>query len=270
MPGTFTGTLYIIVDASDDSYQIYNWGGSGYQAQQYISVSACPLGTLTNTPTPTNSPTITVTSTITTTSTISSTYSASPTFSDTPTITPSNTPSPLASATSTFTITNTSSCTRTPTNTSTITITSTQTATPTQTSTPTTSSTPSMTSTPLMALGKSSNKSSVTFGDTITFCINYLNDSSNAVAMTVWDTVPAALTFLGADTSGSYAPPLVIWNIGTVNPGASGQVCFWGKVTSYPFLPSLQQRHFASAKADPWRPAFALLLKRQEGYPSLE
>jgi hypothetical protein len=35
-------------------------------------------------------------------------------------------------------------------------------------------------------------------------------------------------------------------------------------------LPSLQQRHFASAKADPWRPAFALLLKRQEGYPSLE
>jgi hypothetical protein len=35
-------------------------------------------------------------------------------------------------------------------------------------------------------------------------------------------------------------------------------------------LPSLQGRHFASVKAEPWRPAFALMLKREEGFASLQ
>lgn len=286
VPPAFTGTLYVIVNGRDDSFQIYNWGSDTPSVQLIVPVSACPPGTLTNTPTPTNSPTITVTSTITITPTISSTYSASPTYSDTPTASPSfsssptysasptmsntptpsctNTPSPLASATDTATITRTFTATRTPTGTFTVTPTSSQT--PTCTVTPS----PSTTSTPLMVLGKSSNKASVTFGDTITFCINYLNDSANTVNLTVWDTVPASLTFAGADSGGSYSPPLVVWTLSNVASNGSGQVCFWGKVTAYPLLPGLQQRHFAGARSDPWRPAFALWLKPEEGYPSLE
>jgi len=264
VPGaTAPGTYYIIIAVKDCNIYM------NPSCCSNIDNQACISFTVTNaSPTPTSTITLTstctATPTISNTYTISPTYSASPTFSSTSTVTPSNTPSPLASATNTSTVTPTSSDTPT--------FTSTRTSTPTSTASPTPSITPSpsMTSTPLMILGKSSNKAAVTFGDTITFCINYRNDSGNTVNMTVWDTVPAYTTYEGADSGGTPSAGMVIWTLSNVLSNQSGQVCFWVKVTGYPFLPSLNERHFASIKAEPWRPAFALMLKREEGLASLQ
>lgn len=196
-----------------------------------------PAGSPTDTPTITVSPTQTSTFSISPTFSISSTFSASPTPS--PTRTSTGTPSSTRTITPTFTVTGTF--------------------------------TPSSTCTPLMSLVKSANVSTAIFGSTITFTLAYSNDSAGAVNITITDSVPATLTFVGADNGGTYSAGVVTWTISNVPSYGTGTVNMWGRVSGYPMLPGYKGRHFAiSTPADPWRPAFAFCLRPEEGYPRLE
>lgn len=104
----------------------------------------------------------------------------------------------------------------------------------------------SPTPTPGMQLTKTADKPQATLGDTITYTINWVNDSSAARTMTIWDTVPANLTYVGCNApvgSCSQSGGLVTWSLGSQGAGASGSVTFWATVSSYPWLPNwLDQR----------------------------
>jgi len=122
-----------------------------------------------------------------------------------------------------------------------------------------------------MALSKSANVSTAVFGSTITFTLAYTNDSAAMVNITITDSVPATLTFMGADKGGSYSAGVVTWTISNVPSYGTGTVNMWGTVSGYPMLPGYRGRQFAiSTSADPWRPAFAYYLRPEEGLPSLE
>jgi len=143
----------------------------------------------------------------------------------------------------------------------------TATVTPTYTASPTPSITPSVTITltpqatftvtPLMQLTKTSNVAVATIGDTVTYCLNWKNDATAAEVMLIWDTVPAYLTYLGCNSGCSVAGTLVSWNLGSQASGASGQVCFWGTVNSYPYLPRWDQDVVL---------ALAILRDREDGW----
>jgi uncharacterized repeat protein (TIGR01451 family) len=122
-----------------------------------------------------------------------------------------------------------------------------------------------------MGLVKSANVSTAMFGSTITFTLAYSNDSAGTVNITLTDSVPATLTFMGADNGGAYSAGVVTWTISNVPSYGTGTVNMWGTVSGYPLLPGYTGRYFAiSTPTDPWRPAFAFCLKPEEGYPSLE
>ena len=106
--------------------------------------------------------------------------------------------------------------------------------TPTVTPTVTPTNTPSPTPTPRMPLVKTVNTSIATFGDTLTYCLNWSNDSSGAVPMVLWDTLDAVLTYVGCNGGCSKAGQVVTWNLGSQGAGTSGQVCVWAKITAYP------------------------------------
>lgn len=110
---------------------------------------------------------------------------------------------------------------------------------------PTVTPTPSVT--PAMALTKTASKNIATIGDVVTFCIAWKNDASASKAMLIWDSIPANISYIGADNGGLAAGTTVSWNLGTQASGASGQVCFWGTVSSYPYLPDLLERETADA-----------------------
>jgi len=190
---------------------------------------------------------------------------------DTPTLTDTPTPSPTFSASPTFSSSPTNSASPTASPSRTVTSTSSRTPTITPTFTATGTCTASPTSTPLMGLVKSANVSTAVFGSTITFALAYSNDSAAMVNITITDSVPATLTFVGADNGGTYSTGVVTWTISNVASYGSGTVHMWGTVSGYPLLPGYSGRHFAiSAPADPWRPAFAFYLRPEEGLPSLE
>lgn len=105
----------------------------------------------------------------------------------------------------------------------------TRTATPTMTRTVTL--TPTHTPYPVLVLTKVATPSSVKMGDTVTFLINYSNiGASSASGAVISDVLPSALicptpcTTFTINNGGTLAGNTVIWNIGTVNPGASGSV----------------------------------------------
>lgn len=144
----------------------------------------------------------------------------------------------------------------TPTSTVTPSITPTWTVSPTCTASPTASPT----STPSMPLLKSANVTAADFGETVTYSFNYSNDSGNTVTMSIWDTVPAMIQYLGCDNACSQAGGLVQWSIPGVGPGASGTVSFWGVIASFPALPwsSPWQAQTAWSPLGPaglWRPS---------------
>jgi uncharacterized repeat protein (TIGR01451 family) len=132
----------------------------------------------------------------------SPTVSPTPSPTGTPTRTPTNTPSPTASVT----------------------------ATPTPT--------PSVT--PQMALTKTSNVMTATIGDTITFCINWENDSGATNTINVWDSVPSTLSYMSCSNACSQSGGVVSWSFST-GAHTSGTVCFWGTVNGYPWWPMWTQ-----------------------------
>ena len=123
----------------------------------------------------------------------------------------------------------------------TLTPTPTLTATPSFTFSPTLTRSPTitLTVTPQMALTKSANVSQATIGDTITFCLNWSNDSGGTKIVNSWDSIPATLTYLGCSNSCTKTGSVVAWSVNAA-AGASGQVCFWGTVNGYPWLPNLE------------------------------
>ncbi len=150
----------------------------------------------------------------------------SPTFTRTRTFTRT----PTYTRTSTYTLSGSSPTftrTRTPTPTYTRTVTFTVTITPT-------------TPPPVMDITKTANVGMATFGDTITFTLTYHNTGSVvANPVCIYDTVPASITYIGSNTAPTTGAPNLSWCIGSVNPGGSGTIIWWGRITSYPFNPFL-------------------------------
>ncbi len=108
------------------------------------------------------------------------------------------------------------------------------TPTPTPTATPSPTLTPSPTPTPRMALTKTVNRSQATIGDTITYCLNWSNDSSAAQPMVIWDTLHPVLSYLGGSPAPAVSGSYLRWDLGSVAAGSSGQICFWARIDGYP------------------------------------
>ncbi len=100
--------------------------------------------------------------------------------------------------------------------------------------------TPAYTPTPTMAISKSANVTTATLGDTITYSISWINDSSGTVTMKLWDTLWTNLTYLGCDNSCTSSPPLVSWSFSALS-NTSGVVNVWVRVNGYPWIPELLQ-----------------------------
>jgi uncharacterized repeat protein (TIGR01451 family) len=149
----------------------------------------------------------------------------------------------LCTPTFTVTPTRTPTFTYTPTVTVTLTSTVTYTLTQTMTSTITPIFTATMTSTMLsgVTLIKSESKTIAVLGDTVTYCIAVSNGTaSDVVGFKLWDTIPAVYTYLGCDNGCSKAGSLISWNI-TIPANSVVSVCFWGSITSYPYLKMNQE-----------------------------
>lgn len=104
-----------------------------------------------------------------------------------------------------------------------------------------------------VGLTKSINKNVFTFGDTVTYCMAWSNTGTAPVAVTIWDTLAAVLTYIGSDNGGSPAAGnLVVWNLGTQPANSSGTVCVWARITAYPLLPPWRGTPEAVLER-PWR-----------------
>ena len=88
-----------------------------------------------------------------------------------------------------------------------------------------------------MELTKSASVYSVTIGDTITYSINWTNDSNATVTINIWDTISSAITYQGCDNACSVAGSVVSWSLAGKTAGSWGIVKFWGVVSAYPWLP---------------------------------
>jgi uncharacterized repeat protein (TIGR01451 family) len=103
----------------------------------------------------------------------------------------------------------------------------------TETPTPTPSPSPTQTATPGMAILKTASVSTATIGDTVTFCMQWTNDSAASQTIILWDSVPSMLTYLGSAPSGTVNAGVVSWSI-SAGSGSTGSDCFWGIVSGYP------------------------------------
>jgi uncharacterized repeat protein (TIGR01451 family) len=104
----------------------------------------------------------------------------------------------------------------------------------TPTPTPTLTPSPSPTPTPRMALTKTVDRARAVVGDTITYCLHWSNDSSSAQPIVLWDTLHPVLSYVGADPAPAVSGSYLRWDLGAVAAGASGQICFWARITGYP------------------------------------
>ena len=155
-------------------------------------------------------------------------YYASPTVVSTVDMSNYCTPSP--------TPTDTPTNTHTPTNTFTFTHTPTYTPTFTPTYTPT--QTPTPTPPPEMDVTKTANVGTASLGDTITFTMTYHNTGSVAAPdVKIWDTIPAAMGYVGCSGGCSLVGDVIVWNLGSISPGGSGSVSWWGTVDTLPMNP---------------------------------
>jgi uncharacterized repeat protein (TIGR01451 family) len=82
---------------------------------------------------------------------------------------------------------------------------------------------------------KSADVSYAYMGDTINFCITVTNNTTNDVDTSVWDTVPAQMTYIGCDNGCAISGAVVSWFI-SLGAGQNRMLCFWARVTSYPFI----------------------------------
>jgi hypothetical protein len=159
--------------------------------------------------------------------------------------TPSVTKTATTSPTSTATLTTTLSPTLTPTLTSSLTPTLTWTLTWTLTPTLTYTATPPL----VIALNKTIDKTIVSLGDTVNYCLIYQNNSSVPESFTIWDTIPAVTDFVSCtdgctqQTFGAYR--LVIWNLTNVGVGVQNEVCFAVQVNRMPTMLPWQKEFFA-------------------------
>lgn len=112
--------------------------------------------------------------------------------------------------------------------------------------------------TPGLLVHKSADVTYAYIGDTITYCLTYTNSTTSDMDTDIWDTVPANTLYLGCtngcDIVVDGGNNIVHW-FTTVGAGYSGTVCFWVKVTGYPYFPagkeyiaSLRQREMESFK----------------------
>lgn len=183
-----------------------------------------PTNTFTNTPTvtptftPTNTPTLTDTPTPTNTATDTPTRTPTPTPTDTFVATPTNTPTDTNTFTPTNTRTNTP--TLTPTNTPTLTFTNTATFTPTPTPTNTATDTPTNTPVIVVNINKTVSDMGPGSNETLAYAINLSVPASAASAVTVTDTVPAELAFVGAASNTN--PPVAGTSLSVVALPTSG------------------------------------------------
>ena len=89
-----------------------------------------------------------------------------------------------------------------------------------------------------LSLVKTENKTIYTFGETVTYCFAWSNTGTAAVDVTIIDTVPSILTYVGS----SVAPTSVsgqryVWDLGVQAANSSGSVCWYGVISAYPSLP---------------------------------
>ena len=162
-------------------------------------------------------------------------------FSPTKTISQTVTISP----TLTWTLSSTTSPTLTPTLTWTLT--------PTLTWTLTWTLTPTLTYTPtpplIIVLTKTIDKTLVSLGDTVNYCLVYQNNSSVPESFTIWDTIPGVTDFVSCtngctqQTFGSNR--LVIWNLTNIGVGVQDEVCFAVQVNRMPTMVPFQREFFA-------------------------
>lgn len=103
---------------------------------------------------------------------------------------------------------------------------------------------------PVLSLTKSSDPTGpVHEGDLITYTISYANTSLITQTITISDPLPFNLTLVPSSPNppaDKAEPHSVVWNIGDVSPGGSGQVSFQARVA---LLPSLHQAEIGAAGA---------------------
>jgi uncharacterized repeat protein (TIGR01451 family) len=93
------------------------------------------------------------------------------------------------------------------------------------------------TPTPSMPLVKTINVPSANVGDTVTYCLNWTNNSSAVQSFSVWDTVSPYITYMGCISGCAQSGNVLSWNVVSAASGATGTFCFWGTVNAYPMLP---------------------------------
>jgi hypothetical protein len=78
----------------------------------------------------------------------------------------------------------------------------------------------------------------------------------------LYDTVPAAITYINSSVAPTSGPPNLMWCIGSVAPNGTGTITWWGQITSYPFDPFFHMHfYFAEVDEDP--------MVRVSGFPDL-
>lgn len=107
-----------------------------------------------------------------------------------------------------------------------------------------------------VSLVKSVNQGTFTLGQTATYCFQWSSTGSDPADLVIWDTLPAILTYVGSTAPGSlqvFGPNnVVVWDLGSQAPGASGTVCVWARVDAYPFRPlDLQRQLWALLRRGP-------------------
>jgi hypothetical protein len=90
-----------------------------------------------------------------------------------------------------------------------------------------------------MTIVKSINKTTFSFGETVTYCLAWeAVGGGGSRPVSVWDTLDPVLTYIGSDAPGVMAPSgngdFVSWDLGSQSGGATGTVCVWAEITTMP------------------------------------
>jgi len=92
---------------------------------------------------------------------------------------------------------------------------------------------------PLVNITKTISKTTLTLGETFTYCFNYNNTEASPWTFTIWDTIPGVTDFVGCDhgctTAVNGSNVVVTWPI-TVPANGSGSVCMWVAANRFPFF----------------------------------
>ena len=93
--------------------------------------------------------------------------------------------------------------------------------------------TTSVTSAPVLTIAAADAPDPVDAGANVTWTLTYGNNgNANATSVVVADTLPANTTFVSATNGGVLSGSTVTWNLGTLTPGATGNVQVVARVTS--------------------------------------